>query len=105
MASTCTQPNITNVDEFQIQKPISRGKIISVNDNGASPFLADNTPYFQKAIDQCKNVFGGCTITMTPATYRFAGNVHVGFEDLTDFTFDGQGSTLLFSGYQYIVRF
>jgi hypothetical protein len=104
LASTCTPPNITNVDEFDVKKPVARGIVISVNDHGASPFHLDNTPYFQKAINACQNVLGGCTVTMNPAIYKFAGVVPLEFEDLTDFTFDGQGGTLMFRDYPLIVR-
>jgi hypothetical protein len=96
----CNLPEITPIQEFTIQKPLVAVKRVVANDYGVNAGNADNTVQLNQAITQCQGVKGGCMVTLNQGVYMFKTiPVEVKFENLEDFTFDGNNSTLVFNGY------
>jgi len=96
----CNLPEIVPIQEFTIQKPLAAVKRVLANDYGVSTQNADNTVQFNTAITECQGVKGGCMVTMNTGVYMFTTMpAEVKFENLEDFTFDGNNSTLVFSGW------
>jgi hypothetical protein len=78
--------------------PPNRAKqtVVSLNALGASPTRPDNYAAFAAGIARCR-ALQGCRLTLDPGVYRLATAKTLLWSGLTDFTFDGQGSTLLFT--------
>ncbi|MCK6488003.1 MAG: right-handed parallel beta-helix repeat-containing protein [Planctomycetes bacterium] len=89
-------PLPTGAEDFAIDAPRpSASAPASVADFGADPAAADNSAAFARAIAHCRA--GGAPGLVVPTgTYRFTAEQPIAFEGLSDFTFDGRGSTLVF---------
>ncbi len=82
--------------EFMIELPSPKSPLsASVADFGASPESPDNAKAFNDAIASCK-ASGASKLSVPKGVYRFTSNVPVSFDKLSDFEFDGQGSTFIF---------
>lgn len=83
-----------------IASPAGPTRVAYAEDFGVSIAADDNTDAFMDAVAACRP--GSCLLTFRNSglLYRFAGGKAYNaltFANLTDFVFDGQGSTLLFS--------
>jgi len=86
----------TGCKEFQIDLPKPANALcVSAADFGASPESPDNSKAFNDAIARCKEL-GAAKMTVPKGVYRFTDAKGPRFEGLSDFEFDGQGSTFVF---------
>ena len=86
----------TGCPAFTVDLPREHGGLtIDAAEFGVSEALEDNTAALQRAIDRCRAV-GAEKLVMKKGVYRFFGTRSVVFSNLVDFTFDAQGSTLVF---------
>ena len=60
-----------------------------------SPDSDKNLVAFKKALDECRTSRAS-KLTIPKGVYRFTSGNTIKFEELSDFTFDGQGSTFIF---------
>ncbi|WP_309380811.1 right-handed parallel beta-helix repeat-containing protein [Cerasicoccus frondis] len=83
--------------EFTVDLPREPkdAKEASVASFGASPSSPDNWQAFTDAIAFCRSE-GVHRLTIPPGVYHFTTPEAVSFENLTDFTLDGQGAELIF---------
>jgi len=89
-------PQFTGAEEFTVQAPNSgRQIVVSVADFGATPNNPDNTKAFNDAIAHCVAV-GATRLVVPHGTYRFTTDASLRFNRLSDFVFNGQGSTFIF---------
>ena len=86
----------TGCPAFMVDRPREHGgPTVDAADFGVSEAIDDNNATLQRAIDHCRAV-GAKKLVLRKGTYRFFGPRSVVFDSLTDFTFDAQGSTLVF---------
>jgi hypothetical protein len=82
--------------EFTVIQPAnSSNNIINISSFGASPNLTDNTDNFKNAISFCSNQTIPTTLLVPNGVYKFSQGVTINFNDLIDFTFDGQNSEFI----------
>lgn len=100
-SSASVKPNLlpvtpTGCKEFNVELPRPKTKLsVSVAEFGASQELKDNTEAFNAAIRHCASK-NASRLTVPKGIYRFHSQDSVRFNKLTDFEFDGGGSTFLF---------
>ena len=83
-------------EEFNVLPPAPKNSlVVSVEKFGASPGLSDNTKPFNDAIAYCK-ANGASKLIVPKGVYRFTEDRSVHFDGLSDFVFDGQGSSFIF---------
>ncbi len=86
----------TGCAEFQVELPNPKSQLsVSAADFGADPASPDNAKAFNDAIAHCK-ASGASKLVVPKGVYRFTSSKAPTFEDLSDFEFDGQGSTFVF---------
>ncbi len=82
--------------EFAVALPAPAKPLeVSVSDFGASVESQDNVGAFNKAIAHCASVKAS-RLSVPKGVYRFSSSPSVRFEGLSDFEFDGQGSSFVF---------
>lgn len=85
------------VDNFQIQQPAAAQVVISPATYGLSEASDDNTQAIRDSINACFRANSPCKVALPKGKYRVGLINSIIFSGLTDFEFDGGGSTLLFS--------
>jgi len=82
--------------EFHIDPPrATSGKILNAADYGVHPETPDNIPALNAALADCRKL-NAAKLILPHGVYRFNSEPSVVFQDLSDFEFDGNGSTLVF---------
>lgn len=83
-------------EDFEIDAPRpGKGIVVEASDFGVSPDSDDNSAALAKAVKHCKDI-GASRLNVKKGTYRFFDEAEILFHEMSDFTFDGGGSTFIF---------
>ncbi|MBP5233947.1 MAG: right-handed parallel beta-helix repeat-containing protein [Planctomycetes bacterium] len=87
----------TGAAEFTVKLPnAAKAKVFNARDFGVTPEAENNGPALLAAIAKIRKQCPA-RLVLEPGVYRVKG-VGLVFDSVHDFTFDGQGATLVFSG-------
>lgn len=90
-------PVVTGAEEFEVEEPAKLNDVtVNVADFGVSPDKSDNTAEFRAAVEAARKQKAS-RMVLPHGVYRFTSSDWLEFNGFSDFEFDGQGSTLIFS--------
>ncbi len=94
--------------EFDVDKPKNQGgEIVEAKKFGITPGKKNSIKDFNKAIEYCRKNGSAKLLFENEAVYRIEENGSINISGMTDFTFDGNGSTFVFlkkSGQNFDVK-
>ncbi len=86
----------TGCPNFEIEQPKPTKEIIvNATDFGLNESVENCADIINKAIEHCKKI-GASKLVLPKGNYKIYQSKGINFVDMTDFTFDGNGSTLIY---------
>lgn len=86
----------TGAKEFEVELPRNAsGPVVDAAEFGVNPGNADNVEALNRALEHCREV-KAARLRVAPGVYRMTADAPVRLVNMTDFEFDGGGSTFVY---------